>query len=211
MRRLRSNFPKVKFHLPVDKPNFRIAALSIHLFHCTNPQEIHSSWPLIIKHGHRNYHNHRGSVHIKDGFPCDKDHQKREDPATCFRMAPVSSINFIFTLYCPHNDGIVMPDRIAETIEHPPARFLCCGDFNSQLELKNEEGRYCRNFSVVYKLTQIIEQPNQRHHNRVRFVFFMPSQLCLFFTKADQSSLHLTRRKLLSQKTSYTIPPELPH
>lgn len=36
----------------------------------------------------------------------------------CFRVTPVHSTTFIFTLYCPQDNGTVMFDRIAATIDN---------------------------------------------------------------------------------------------
>lgn len=92
-------------------------------------------------------------------------------PYMCFYVALILSTTFVFALYCPQNEETVIFSDISEKIDNiltqfPSASFHNCGDFNIHhkewIVHSNKtdfEGRYCRDYSIAYELTQIIGEP----------------------------------------------------
>lgn len=87
----------------------------------------------------------------------------------CFHVVLIiHSIIFIFRLYRPQNNGTAMFNWISETIdgiltENPLASFHIPGDLNihhKEMSTRTDEaGSHCKDFSIAYDLTQIIEEP----------------------------------------------------
>lgn len=87
----------------------------------------------------------------------------------CFRVAN------IFTLHWPQDVGTVMFDCVAETIAvltgYLSASFHMCGKFNVHYRdylvdsnKADDEGRYCRDFTVAFELTHIIDKRTRRRN-----------------------------------------------
>ena len=136
-------------------------------------------------------------VYVKSGFPCSRD-TTFEDPLLpymCFRIALLHNTAFIFTLYRPHHDGVVIFDSIAEKIDsilsvHPSASIHLCGDFNVHHQewlvhsnKTDREGRYCHDFALAYDLTQIVDEPTHIPDQ----VGYFPSLLDLFLTSCPNA------------------------
>lgn len=78
--------------------------------------------------------------------------------------------NVLHLYYPPHSDGVVMFDKMAEKIDvilsdYLSASIHVCGNFNVYHEewlvrsnKTDEEGRYWYDFSITYKLTQIMDE-----------------------------------------------------
>lgn len=76
--------------------------------------------PLITKDNHLNCHGHRLGTYINERFPSGRD-TKYEDPDLLymsFRMALNHSSTFIFTLFCPQDDGMLIFDQISSLNFH---------------------------------------------------------------------------------------------
>ena len=113
----------------------------------------------------------------------------------CFRIALLHNTAFIFTLYRPHHDGVVIFDSIAEKIDsilsvHPSASIHLCGDFNVHHQewlvhsnKTDREGRYCHDFALAYDLTQIVDEPTHIPDQ----VGYFPSLLDLFLTSCPNA------------------------
>ena len=152
--------------------------------------------PLISKPDHQHRKGHGLGVYIKEGFPCGRDlrYEVTDSPYMCFRVALLHSTAFIFTLYRPHGDGCSVIDHIADQVDkiftdHPSASIHICGDFNVHHEEwlvhsnnTDREGRICYDFSIVYGLTQIVDQTTRVPKNsRER-----PNLLDLFLTNCPE-------------------------
>ena len=172
IRGLRSNSPEVEAFIEETKPDFLSlsetgSGISGDAFH------LPGYLPIITKEDHLNRHGHGLAVFIKDGFPCGRvsAYEDPELPFMCFRVALVRSTSFIFTLYRPQNDGVILFDRIADKIDtilsdYPYADIHVCGDFNVHHEewlvhsnKTDKEGRHCRDFAIAYGLSQIVKEP----------------------------------------------------
>lgn len=98
----------------------------------------------------------------------DLQNENPEIPFMCFRVAFVHSMSYIFIIYCPENDDIVMIDKIGEKIDnilsdYSSSTIYICGDFNipnkewlAHTNITDEEGKYCHHLSNAYRLTQLV-------------------------------------------------------
>lgn len=91
--------------------------------------------PLMLRHDHWNCHGF--NAYMKDGFPCGRDPQNKDSdfPFMCFCVALVHSMYFIFNVYHPQDDRIIMINKIAEKsddilTEHPSVSIHNYGNFS---------------------------------------------------------------------------------
>lgn len=78
----------------------------------------------------------------------------------CFCVALIHNVSFIFTIYHSQSDGALMFDwKLFFPFDHLSSSIHICGDFNFHYEMylvhlsKSNEGKYCHDFSIAYKLT----------------------------------------------------------
>ena len=197
IRGLRKNMPDVEAFAMTNSPSV-MALCETGLDGSISEQDftIPGYCPLITKPDHQHRKGHGLGVYIKEGFPCGRDlrYEVTDSPYMCFRVALLHSTAFIFTLYRPHGDGCSVIDHIADQVDkiftdHPSASIHICGDFNVHHEEwlvhsnnTDREGRICYDFSIVYGLTQIVDQTTRVPKNsRER-----PNLLDLFLTNCPE-------------------------
>ena len=193
IRGLRSNFPEVAAHVEEARPDFfSLCETNLGSEVCCDDLHLPGYSPIITKDDRLGRQGHGLAVFIKDGLPCGRvaAYEDPELPFLCFRVALVRSTCFIFCLYRPQDDGVIIFDRISDKIDsilldHPHAEIHVCGDFNVHHEewlvhsnKTDLEGRHCHDFAIAYGLTQIVTEPTRVPDVASHF----PNLLDLFLT-----------------------------
>lgn len=137
IRSLQSNYPVVELHHQEITPDLLFISKT-GLNHSIPVQEFIFLSYLPLKYDLLNQHGH-GLQFISRKVSLVTDISKmRTLISHCLQVALVHSLSFVFTVYCPQDDGIAMFNRIVEKIDN----ILCV--FQNCVQSMQESSGKCR-------------------------------------------------------------------